>query len=354
MFSAKFNVRFCLVANARPRAALQAAGVEVLVDNEHVGHGTDHTEIAVMYEWLDKWNDSNGNLPRGGVMGWPLMAFLPFRPELQNLFPNSGTPLSTFMVAHFGAGCAEPYTEFPTVVCTPNCARPDMNTGYRAVITSARPSDSLHLVHSEQPLDWQALAQGVYAAVKLLDHYQVQGIVGAQLEPPFPVTAENSEQLVAWIRDNHSTVFHWACTCQAGVNGRVADAHFRVKNTSPQSPAPTHSVVQNLRVGSAASLPELPDANPHLTVTAFSVALAEELVHTQAQRRQLGYSTPSELRRATKDVQASSVFRSMGDRQMDRTLRIRRPGEEYPDVSRVAVEHYQGWLKTHTRIDDTK
>lgn len=49
-------------------------------------------------------------------------------------------------------------------MCTPNCARPDLRTGYRATITSARPDASLRLVHSEQLLDWQAMhGPGVYA-----------------------------------------------------------------------------------------------------------------------------------------------------------------------------------------------
>lgn len=69
-----------------------SSSINTIVDNSYVGHGIDHEvnksifhsqifiyicnnkyiidyqEIAVMYEWLDKWNDSNGNLPKGGVM----------------------------------------------------------------------------------------------------------------------------------------------------------------------------------------------------------------------------------------------------------------------------------------------
>lgn len=181
--------------------------------------------------------------------------------------------------------------------------------------------------------------------------------MGPRLEPPFPVTPENSAELVAWIWENHSTVFHWACTCQAAVQGRVADAHFRVKDTSNKASKGSGDgedrVVGNLLVGSAASLPELPDANPHLTVTAFSVALAEELVRTQAQRRQVGYHTPSELGHARRDVLSSAAFsahKSAGGGYVvkrDLALSIRRPGQEFPDVSRVAAEHYIDWKKAH-------
>lgn len=40
-------------------------------------------------------------------------------------------------------------------------------------------------------------------------------------------------------------------------------------------------VISNLFVGSAASLPEITEPNPHLTITAFSVALAEQLLKSQ-------------------------------------------------------------------------
>jgi hypothetical protein len=53
----------------RPRDTLQAAGVpKIYVDSPEVGHGADHTEIAVMYEWLDRWNDpTTGGPPPGGT-----------------------------------------------------------------------------------------------------------------------------------------------------------------------------------------------------------------------------------------------------------------------------------------------
>jgi hypothetical protein len=41
---------------------------KIYVDSPEVGHGADHTEIAVMYEWLDRWNDpTTGGPPPGGT-----------------------------------------------------------------------------------------------------------------------------------------------------------------------------------------------------------------------------------------------------------------------------------------------
>lgn len=331
---------------------LEAAKVkEVFVDNSEVGHGMDHPEIGVMYEWLEKWNVSEGVVPRGGVMGWPMVAFLDLLPEHKDLFPTdpSQEVLNTFAMGHFGAGLCEPYTDCPTVVCTPNCPRPDAAAGYRAQITTTNPEQSLQVIHAEQRRDWETMAHGVFAAVRMFDHLQAQGIVGKRLEPPFEVNVANSEQLVAWIRENHFTVFHWACTCKAGVNGSVADAHFRVRN--PQQDA-EKGLVNNLLVGSAASLPDMPDANPHLTITAFSFALAEELVRTQAERRHRGYKKTAELRKAESDLhrRVSAMAGQFTRKELvesQQLLQVRRYGEEYPNLHPAAVQHYKEWLKEH-------
>lgn len=332
----------------------------MFVDNAEVGHGADHTEIAVLYEWLDRWNDpvTNGP-PRGGVMGWPMVAFLPFPADHSELFPSAQAPLSAFMMGHFGAGYAEPYTDFPTVVCTPNCIRPDLETGFRAQITSARPCDSLRMVHAEQEADWAAIAKGVLSAIQLMERLRAQGLVGRRLEPDFEEL--EPRRLLEWVRENHFTAFHWASTCQAGVRGRVADQRFRVRDTAV---APTaviaegevsrreseggayKGVVRNLLVGSAAALPELPDANLHLTVTAFSVALAEELVRAQAARRGVHYKTPAELRRAVRDVRLAAAEGGVGGHSQP-PLTVRRPGQEYPNLARVASEHFEAWKKSN-------
>jgi len=332
---------------------LEAAGItEVFVDNPEVGHGVDHAEISVMYEWLDKWNLSDNELPRGGVMGWPLGAFFNFLPENANLLTEDPEQKNrnTFSMGHFGAGLCEPYTDFPTVVCTPNCPRPDLRAGYRAQITSIDPTQSLRVIHAEQRQDWETLAQGVYATVRMFEYLQSRGVVGQRLEPSIDLSLSNSEELVQWIRENHFTVFHWACTCKAGVNGAVADAHFRVRHSLPTSP---EGVVANLRVGSAACLPDMPDANPHLTITAFAFALAEELARTQATRKQKVFNSPRELRQAALDLdsRAASLADNYSRAELvaqQKLLQIRRAGEEQPNLFEIATQHFEKWRQEHT------
>jgi hypothetical protein len=204
---------------------------------------------------------------------------------------------------------------------------------------------------------------GVLSAVQLMEGLRAKGVVGRRLAPPYDVFNAgplDSQKLVEWVRENHFTAYHWASTCQAGVQGRVADQRFRVRDSASLSAGSTKSnasdvsadgvakghyegVVRNLLVGSAASLPELPDANPHLTITAFSVALAEELVHAQAARRGVRYIVPSELRRAADEAHTGIQQQKRGEQA---PLMVRRPGQEVPAVGQVAAEHYEAWKRS--------
>lgn len=336
-----------------PAAHLQSLGIPVLVDNPSVGHGIDHEEIAVLHEWLDKWNTAEGEVPRGGAMGWPLVIFASFRPELRDLFSpttppatsssSSSSPRSSYFQAHFGAGYAEPYTSFPSVVATPNCLRPDHSEagGYRVLVRSTDPRESCLLVQGQHRADLETIAQGVFSTAHLFRCLEQDGVVGRQIEPDFAITAENRERVIEWIRQNHYTVFHWACTCQAGKSGRVCDESFRLRN-----PASARGVVPNLFVGSAASLPEVSEANPHLTISAFAVALAERLSRSTA----LGWARGDDgehqgvtgaVPELAECVQAREDLRAQGG-----TV-IRREGEERPLLGAVAQRHDAAWERAH-------
>lgn len=61
-------------------------------------------------------------------------------------------------------------------------------------------------------------------------------------------------------------------------------------------------VVSNLRVGSASVLPELSEANPHMSISAFSFAVAHEM--TSAYLKQpLETCLPKELQNASKTLE---------------------------------------------------
>lgn len=307
-----------------PSEHLKLLKIPVIIDNPYVGHGIDHEEIGILYEWLEKWNEKDGTLPKGGVMGWPLVIFGSFCKEMDSIYGKEYTNrLSKYFEAHFGAGYAEPYTSFPSVVITPSCIRPDhssIENGFRVMIKSTDPKSSCLIVQGNHHKDIETMAQGVYAVTDLLKDLVNNKIIGKQLEPPFVVNIENKDKLIDWIKKNHFTVYHWACTCQAGTSGRVADEQFRVRVNN-------NTVVSNLRVGSAASLPELCEANPHLTITAFAIGLADEIAKSKSNSK--NYKEPIEIITARETVIGNN----------GKTI-IRREGEEVPSLSKHAVEHF--------------
>lgn len=315
------NVGILQRSGIGPKDTLQELGIHCVVDNPEVGHGIDHPEIVVMYEWLDKWLDADGQLPRGGATGWPLIMF-------------SSSQQGEFM-CHAGAGYAEPYTMFPSVVGTPNCMHPDPSAGYRASITSLNPMASLNLIHAEQPKDYLTMAGGVQRTVELFEYLRKDGVVGKRILPPAEMDLTDVHHVADWVRDHHFTVFHWACTTKAGVRGSVADEHFRVRSTALPAKGQTglDQVICNLRVGSASALPELSEANPHLSITSFSIALADDLCRDLARFHQIGYTEPVQLAKAKADLNESH-----GE------LVVRKPGEEVPAL-RATVEKYAAdWL----------
>ena len=175
-------------------------------------------------------------------------------------------------------------------------------------------------------------------------------IIGKQIAPDFEISIQNKDKLIDWIRGNHFTVYHWACTCHSGVNGRVADEHFRLKlgpgliGVEEQKSA---GVISNLFVGSAACLPELSEANPHLTVTSFAIALAEELARSHASNNNLKFVEPRELTIARSQLHEKRIGNNSdhygnGVASLESPLyctTVRREGEEFPSMLKFAERY---------------
>lgn len=237
-----------------PRKLLEKLDIDVLYDNNEVGHGVDHLEVPVQYELLSETelcknetellNTYNG-VPRGGPMGWPIVMFM-----------------DKDVMAH--VGISPPPYGGNEVTITPNCVNPDPEAGFRVEIQSLKNHD-IQLVHLDSPKDFKTLLKGVYRTIDIFEVLKEHSIVGKRVQPD-DESLKTDESLDKWIRDNVGTAYHWMSTCKAGVKGSVADEHFRVRG------------VKGLRVGSGACLPEIPEANPHLTISAFSIALACDIL----------------------------------------------------------------------------
>lgn len=325
-----------------PRKLLTDLGIPVIVDNPEVGHGVDHPEIALLY----RWNTSSfGDVPKGGAMGWPLVLFA----DIKETYGN------TFTQCHFGAGNAEPYTSDPAIVVTPNCTRPDALDGFWATIKSKDalvsvgkghpPAETvMSVVHADGDKDTEMLAVAVKRIDSLMQLLQAKGLAGERLEPPIPADPKldifkNDPLLRRWIKHGTWTVYHWCCTCKAGRGefGHVADEQFRVLLNRPiTGENKERGVVEHLYVSSASCLPEIPEANPHLTVTAFSIALAEGLVN-KYQTQILGadnVTAPAMMVEAR--ISATSETTTAG---ATGDLVCRRPGEEVPSLHKTATKY---------------
>ena len=240
-----------------PKKLLDSLDIPVIVANDEVGHGVDHMEVPVMYEWLNQWNESDGKPPRGGPMAWPLAMFFDISDEKEKGKKRN-------IMVHFGIS-PPPYGG-NEVTGTPNCRNPDPSYGYRCYIPSVNPREPIRIVHAECKDDFKTLAKGTHKMIEVFEVMKNKGLVGNRVQPPLSLDIHNEKELDGWIRNHLGTAYHWMSTCRAGKDGTtVADENFRVRG------------VANLRVGSGAALPEIPDANPHLTIAAYSMALAQKV-----------------------------------------------------------------------------
>lgn len=276
-----------------PRDHLLGMGIHPIVCNDEVGHGVDHMEVPVSYKWLSHFGDINGGVPRGGPMGWPIILFA--KNEDDRVF-----------MAHFGIS-PPPYGG-GNVTATPNCTTPDPKEGFRVYLKSTDPSVPASLVHEPCESDLEQIEKGVQRTISLFETLRTHGIVGDRMEPPPEINGR--EAMREWMKTNIGTVYHWMSTCKANISpNSVADNNFIVRDGETR-------VIKNLRIGSGASLPEIPEANPHLTISAFSIALSHKVFHEQLVRRGLPLVLPS------------SLIKSLSEP----TLSIRRFDEIVPDM----------------------
>jgi hypothetical protein len=296
-----------------PKQLLSDLNIFPIHVNEEVGHGVDHPEVPVSYSWLDKWKEQNGSIPRGGPMAWPLAMFFD---------DNHGKSI----MAHFGIS-PPPYEDCREVTGTPNCSSPDTSKGFFAHISSTNPSYPMKVTHIESEKDISQISRGVKKMVEVFDFLKNCGIVGERIQPPKEIDINNDKQINAWIKNNLGTAYHWMSTCKAGKNSIVADEKFKLRG------------VQGIRIGSGAVLPEIPEANPHLTISAFSVALAHSIVREKSPYivsmdadgfvlKLLDIRDLSELNNARKDLLANQE-----------KLIIRRVDDVEPNLKHILNDH---------------
>lgn len=282
-----------------PPELLNRLGIEVRVANDEVGHGVDHIETGIVYDYLDKWNNADGKMPRGGPMNWPLVLFKDFDDE-------SNETKKSFYMCHFGI--SPPPYHLHDVIATVNVTQPNELEGFRLYIKSKDPLDHAQVIHSAHDEDFKMMAKGILKTIHLFQVLQEHSVVGNRVQPPLSINIdvpfeEAAKNLDDWMRNNTGTVYHWMSTCKSGVEGigSVADENFVVRDGDG-------GVIQNLRIGSGACLPQIPEANPHMSISAFSVALAHKLLMEQSKRQNVKYNQPGELQVASEFIKKNGEF----------------------------------------------
>lgn len=291
-----------------PSKHLEKLGIKTIVANDEVGHGVDHIETAVSYELPQKWMTENGKPPYGGPMDWPLLLF-------QDLDAEDNSDV--FSMCHFGIS-PPPYLR-SDVLAAVNVTQPDDTEGFRVLIKSKDPSEQAQVVHSSHDNDFKIMSKGVEKTIQLFEVLKKHSVVGERVLPPENIDL-NSKAFDEWIRGNTGTVYHWMSTCKSGVNGSVADNNFRVRNGE--------DFVKNLRVGSGASLPQISEANPHMTISIFSAILAHKLFNEQIRRHGAEALLPKDVREASE-----MVFRNHNK------VAIKGVDDVKPDLREVARAH---------------
>jgi len=301
-----------------PPELLKRLGIDLRVANDEVGHGVDHIETGVMYQYLDMWRNPDGSMPRGGPMNWPLVLFKDFEGDDEDK--------KSFYMCHFGIS-PPPYLS-PDVIATVNVTQPNELEGFRLFIKSKDPLDHAQLIHSAHNDDFKIMAKGILNTVRLFEVLKEHSVVGNRVQPPSTIDLnvplqQATENLDEWMRSNTGTVYHWMSTCKSGIEGigNVADENFVVRDGEG-------GAIQNLRVGSGACLPQIPEANPHMSISAFSVVLAHKLLMEQANRQNMKYDTPVELQ-----VASDIISKNNGKLMINDVNKVK------PDLSDIARKH---------------
>jgi choline dehydrogenase-like flavoprotein len=227
-----------------PRAVLDDAGVEVVLDLPGVGENLqDHAEGLVVWE-------ARGDRPTISATGWDAGYVLTVDDDSTVPDVSTHIPLETWGVHAERRGAVLPANNVSLV---PNVAKP--RSRGRVWITSPSSDDAPSIDYRSftDPggRDERMLLAGARAARKVAEQEPFASHLVREVFPGPEV--QSDEDLSAALRDTHQTVYHVSCTCKMGADDdpdAVLDARLRVRG------------IQGLRVVDASSFPTISALNP--------------------------------------------------------------------------------------------
>ena len=277
-----------MVSGIGPASTLQNYSIPILVDAPGVGQNLwDHVLFTITYQvqtqGLGRLKDPvyygqavenyvtnrTGQLVNTGFdfVAWEKlpnrtalgaqaeqdMSFFPSDwPELEYIIGDAASPTNTFDYASVIAGLVAPLSRgFVSIAGNDTSILPIFSPNY--------------LTH---PTDQKVAVEAFKRCRGVFETEAIQPVlIGDEFVPGSNITTD--EQILAYIQQSATTIYHAACTCKMGNDTdpmAVLDSQARVRG------------VQNLRVVDASSFPILPPGHPTSTLYALAEKIAAQIL----------------------------------------------------------------------------
>ncbi|MFI6770439.1 GMC family oxidoreductase [Streptomyces sp. NPDC050355] len=237
--------KLLMLSGIGPAEHLREVGIEPLVDSRGVGENLqDHPEGVIMWEAKQPMTTTS-------TQWWEIGIFADTEPGLDRpdlMFHYGSVP---FDMNTYRRG----YPTSSNAFClTPNVTRARSRGTVRLRTRDFRDKPKVDPRYFTHAHDVRVMTHGLRLAREIAAQAPMASWAGVELAPG--PAAHSDEDLLAYIRDTHNTVYHPACTVQMGAPGDDAaplDPELRVKGVS------------GLRVADGSVMPFLTTVNPCIT-----------------------------------------------------------------------------------------
>jgi len=246
-----------MLSGIGPREHLEEIGIEVRVDAPGVGSNLqDHPEGVVQWE-------SKQKMVRESTQWWEIGVFAATedgldRPDLMMHYGSVPFDMHTYRAG---------YPTADEMIClTPNVthARSKGTVRLRSIDFRDKPRVDPRYFTDPEGHDMRVMIAGIRKARDIMSQPAMADWAGRELAPG--IEAQTDEELAAYIRRTHNTVYHPVGTVRMGAAddaGSPLDPQLRVKG------------VRGLRVADASVMPEIVTVNPNITVMMIGEKCAE-------------------------------------------------------------------------------
>ncbi|QIM18219.1 choline oxidase [Leucobacter coleopterorum] len=246
-----------MLSGIGPREHLEDVGIEVLVDAPGVGsHMQDHPEAVIQWE-------SKQKMTRESPQWWEIGIFAATeegldRPDLMMHYGSVPFDMHTYRAG---------YPTSDEMIClTPNVthAKSLGTVRLRSIDYRDKPRVDPRYFTDPEGHDMRVMVAGLRKAREIMAQPAMAEWAGVELAPG--IDAQTDEELAAYVKRTHNTVYHPVGSVRMGPVGDASaplDPQLRVKG------------VQGLRVADASAMPEIVTVNPNITVYMMGEKCAE-------------------------------------------------------------------------------